>query len=98
GAAVRLTERTRSRAGVLRSLEATDHGTTAGTDDPPKGSLSPMSYVDLHCHLLPGIDDGAATTADALAHARRLHAEGVRDVACTPHVKASIFGDVRLGE
>jgi protein-tyrosine phosphatase len=57
-----------------------------------------MSYVDLHCHLLPGIDDGAATTADALAHARRLHAEGVRDVACTPHVKAACFSEVRLGE
>jgi protein-tyrosine phosphatase len=57
-----------------------------------------MSYVDLHCHLLPGVDDGAATTADALSHARRLHAEGVRDVACTPHVKAACFADVRLGE
>jgi protein-tyrosine phosphatase len=57
-----------------------------------------MSYVDLHCHLLPGIDDGAATIDDALGHARRLHAEGVRDVACTPHVKSVIFPEVRLGE
>jgi protein-tyrosine phosphatase len=57
-----------------------------------------MSYVDLHCHLLPGLDDGAATPDSALAHARRLHAEGVRDVACTPHVKTSVFGGVRLGE
>jgi len=57
-----------------------------------------MSYVDLHCHLLPGIDDGAATLEDALVHARRLHAEGVRDVACTPHVKASIFPAVHLEE
>jgi protein-tyrosine phosphatase len=57
-----------------------------------------MSYVDLHCHLLPGVDDGAATTADALAHARRLHAEGVRDVACTPHVKAACFEGVQLDE
>ena len=29
-----------------------------------------MSYVDLHCHLLPGLDDGAATMAATLAHAR----------------------------
>jgi protein-tyrosine phosphatase len=57
-----------------------------------------MSYVDLHCHLLPGIDDGAATLADALAHARRLDAEGVRDVACTPHVKAALFPDVHVDE
>jgi protein-tyrosine phosphatase len=57
-----------------------------------------MSYVDLHCHLLPGIDDGAATLDDALVHARRLDAEGVRDVACTPHVKSSIFPSVALEE
>ena len=44
-----------------------------------------MSYVDLHCHLLPGVDDGAATLEDALAHARRLDAEGVRDVAAIGH-------------
>lgn len=57
-----------------------------------------MSYVDLHCHLLPGLDDGAATREDALAHVRRLAAEGVRDVACTPHVKAAHFPAVRLDE
>ena len=57
-----------------------------------------MSYVDLHCHLLPGIDDGAATLDDALVHVRRLHAEGVRDVACTPHIKAAVFPSVHLDE
>jgi len=45
-----------------------------------------MSYVDLHLHLLPGVDDGAPDEAAALAHARRLAAEGVRDVTVTPHV------------
>jgi protein-tyrosine phosphatase len=57
-----------------------------------------MSYVDLHCHLLPGIDDGSSTLDDALAHARRLSAEGVRDVACTPHVKAAHFPAVHISE
>ena len=45
-----------------------------------------MSYVDLHLHLLPGVDDGAADEAAALIHARRLAAEGVRDVTVTPHI------------
>jgi protein-tyrosine phosphatase len=57
-----------------------------------------VSYVDLHCHLLPGIDDGAKTLADALAHARRLDAEGVREVACTPHIKRVDFPHVRVEE
>jgi protein-tyrosine phosphatase len=50
-----------------------------------------MSYVDLHCHLLPGLDDGAATMEATIAHARRLAAAGVRDVACTPHIKRRDF-------
>jgi protein-tyrosine phosphatase len=45
-----------------------------------------MSYVDLHLHLLPGVDDGAADEPAALTHARRLAAEGVRDVTATPHI------------
>jgi protein-tyrosine phosphatase len=53
-----------------------------------------MSYVDLHCHILPGLDDGAATMEETLRHARRLHAEGVRDVACTPHIKRDHYPDI----
>ncbi|MEA2272171.1 MAG: protein-tyrosine phosphatase [Solirubrobacteraceae bacterium] len=45
-----------------------------------------MSYVDLHCHLLPGVDDGAPTLDHSAAYARRLRAEGTRDVLVTPHV------------
>ncbi len=41
--------------------------------------------VDLHCHLLPGLDDGPRTLDDALALARALVADGVGTVAATPH-------------
>ena len=57
-----------------------------------------VSYVDLHLHLLPGIDDGAKTMEETLRHARRLHAEGVRDVACTPHIKRVDFPRIALEE
>jgi protein-tyrosine phosphatase len=40
---------------------------------------------DLHCHLLPAVDDGPATWADTFALARRLVEEGVTTVAATPH-------------
>jgi protein-tyrosine phosphatase len=42
--------------------------------------------VDLHCHLLPGVDDGPATMEAALDLARAQVAAGVRYVAVTPHV------------
>jgi len=45
-----------------------------------------MSYVDLHLHLLPGVDDGAEDEHDALLYARRLAVEGVREVTVTPHI------------
>lgn len=42
--------------------------------------------IDLHCHLLPGIDDGPADMEGAIALAHAQVAAGVRVVACTPHV------------
>ncbi len=42
-------------------------------------------FVDLHCHLLPALDDGPADDAHAVALARALVADGVTTVAATPH-------------
>lgn len=41
--------------------------------------------IDLHCHLLPGIDDGPADEAATLDLARAQVAAGVTKVLCTPH-------------
>ncbi len=45
-----------------------------------------MGYVDLHLHLLPGVDDGAKTPEDSLRMARALVALGYSDAAPSPHV------------
>ncbi len=42
--------------------------------------------IDLHCHLLPGIDDGAPDLETALELARMAVAEGITHVVCTPHI------------
>ncbi len=52
-----------------------------------------MSYVDLHLHLLPGVDDGARNLRQSIEFARRLAAEGVREVTVTPHVGAGLTYD-----
>jgi protein-tyrosine phosphatase len=41
--------------------------------------------IDYHCHILPGIDDGAKDLAESLAIARLLADAGFRVVCCTPH-------------
>jgi protein-tyrosine phosphatase len=46
-----------------------------------------MGRVDLHNHILFGIDDGAVDLAESLALARELTAAGYSDVATTPHAK-----------
>jgi protein-tyrosine phosphatase len=43
--------------------------------------------IDLHTHILPGLDDGARTLADAVELARAAVADGVTTVAATPHVR-----------
>jgi protein-tyrosine phosphatase len=42
--------------------------------------------TELHTHLLPGVDDGPADEAEALALARLAVADGTRTVVATPHV------------
>lgn len=41
--------------------------------------------IDLHCHILPGIDDGAGSMATALAMAKDAWNSGVRAIVATPH-------------
>src|SRR5215210_5217976 len=45
-----------------------------------------MSYVDLHLHLLPGVDDGPRDEGAVLEHAERMAADGVTEAVVTPHV------------
>lgn len=47
--------------------------------------------LDLHVHVLPGIDDGPRSLADALLLARALVDEGVRHVVATPHIYPGVF-------
>lgn len=46
--------------------------------------------VDAHCHLLPGVDDGAEDTEAALAIIRGQQALGLRGAICTPHIMARL--------
>lgn len=47
--------------------------------------MAAESFVDIHCHLLPGIDDGAKDLEESLAMARLAVADGISTVVCTPH-------------
>jgi len=42
--------------------------------------------IDIHSHILPGLDDGAKTSAEALDIVRQLQAAGFTTIIATPHV------------
>ncbi len=46
-----------------------------------------MDMIDLHHHLLPGLDDGPATLAESISAAEDAAVEGVRVIAATPHLR-----------
>lgn len=49
--------------------------------------------IDLHSHILPGLDDGARDLAVSLAMARIYSDHGVECVACTPHILPGVFNN-----
>jgi protein-tyrosine phosphatase len=51
--------------------------------------------IDLHCHILPGLDDGAASTEESIAMAEVAHARGIRTAVGTPHVREDYPFDPR---
>ena len=52
--------------------------------------------IDLHCHILPGVDDGAATLDEAAAMAGQGAEDGIRTICATPHIRHD--HDVPIGE
>ena len=43
--------------------------------------------IDIHCHILPDLDDGASTMEEALEMARIAAESGVTDIIATPHFR-----------
>jgi protein-tyrosine phosphatase len=55
--------------------------------DFPAEMPSPLpAFVDLHNHLVPGVDDGCADLPESLDALHSLYAEGVRTLVATPHL------------
>lgn len=51
----------------------------------------PWGRVDVHSHLLPGLDDGAADWDESLALAREAVADGTAELIVTPHIYPEVY-------
>lgn len=53
--------------------------------------------IDLHCHILPGIDDGSKSLEMSLAMARIAVDDGITLMACTPHIYPGLYLNNAVG-
>lgn len=53
--------------------------------------------IDLHCHILPGIDDGSKNLEMSLEMARIAVADGITTTACTPHIYPGLYMNDTVG-
>ncbi len=48
-------------------------------------------FIDIHCHILPGVDDGAKSMEQTLRLLKEEYSQGVRGVVFTPHFRIGMF-------
>ncbi len=57
--------------------------------------LIPNDFIDIHSHLLPGIDDGATTIEDTISLITELKSIGVKEFITTPHIINSVWNNTK---
>lgn len=54
-------------------------------------TIFPENFVDIHSHLLPGIDDGAKTLDASVALIQRMRGYGIKNFVTTPHIMEDVW-------
>jgi protein-tyrosine phosphatase len=54
--------------------------------------------IDIHCHILPGIDDGAENAKESVRMARVAAEDGITHIVATPHVRETLHPPALLQE
>lgn len=77
-------------AGLPTTASPSSHLTSPGRVAEPEASFtaSKSPLIDLHSHILPGLDDGPANTDFSLALARDMEEAGIEVVVATPHIRS----------
>ena len=54
-------------------------------------NLIPTDYMDMHNHILPGIDDGAKNLEESVSLIQRMRSYGIKKFICTPHIMEGVW-------
>ena len=57
----------------------------------PLPEFLPQGFVDIHSHILPGIDDGATDINNSIALLQKMASRGIRDFITTPHILGDLY-------
>ena len=52
---------------------------------------STIEMIDLHCHILPGLDDGPQTMEESIQMCRIAYQDGIRTIVATPHTLNGVY-------
>ncbi|MEK8180245.1 CpsB/CapC family capsule biosynthesis tyrosine phosphatase [Flavobacterium buctense] len=55
--------------------------------------LIPNNHIDIHSHLLPGIDDGATSLENSLALIHQMSEMGFKNIITTPHIISNVWNN-----
>lgn len=57
-------------------------------------------FVDIHCHILPGIDDGAKSLEDSVKLIKAMKSLGIKQFIATPHIMADFYpnNEITIGD
>jgi tyrosine-protein phosphatase YwqE len=62
----------------------------------PKKSITTVfsnEFIDIHSHLLPGIDDGSKNMKDSLTLIKKMRAFGIKNFVTTPHIMDGVWNN-----
>ena len=57
----------------------------------PLTELFPDGFIDIHSHLLPGIDDGAKNLENSIELIQKMSSYGIKNFITTPHVLGDVY-------
>ena len=52
-------------------------------------------FIDIHCHILPGLDEGPSCSAEAVQMLRMAREDGTAGIVATPHILDGVFNNTK---
>ncbi|MGC2061514.1 MAG: CpsB/CapC family capsule biosynthesis tyrosine phosphatase [Thermodesulfovibrionales bacterium] len=52
-------------------------------------------FIDIHCHILPGLDEGSSTSEESVKMLELAHKDGISGIVATPHIVSGVYNNTK---